>query len=531
MESYLRHGVGVGEYKRVKQVLELSYNALPYYLKPCFLYLAGFSEDEEIDTGRLYLLWMAEGFISYQDKGPNETLRDVAQRYLIELAMKCMVQLREARIYTSCVKFDSCGLHDLMHDLCSSKADDEKFLRRTDASKNLNGIPSGRRLALPQSVGNSVSRLVIINDVVGDDVSSIDGLEKLKDLRSFLFRKQHFSPPHIVIKERTFNFEMSQCLRVFAAEGCTFEGNKLPNKVGELIHLRYLSLKNSKVRKLPKSICSLPYLQTLDLRVLYFIRLPNVIWKMKRLKHLFLYLNIKVIGWKKLRLDGLVELETLESIDSETACIADIPKLARLQTLHVVVRDVDSMSIVVSNKNRQLREISLKVRSCDLSSEKGRVVLNDGLMCPSLVSLVFVKCNMRGSFPDYKQGMCQNLVTLELSDCKVDVMEFGKYPMLQYLELSQLEMTETLICHSDSFPQLKKLHLLYLDDLKKWEVEERAMPKLTCLRIEGCNNLENVPDGLRFISSLREIKIVSMPREFMERVKEEDYAPSVKIDR
>ncbi|XP_042051746.1 probable disease resistance protein At1g58390 [Salvia splendens] len=73
-----------------------------------------FSEDEDIDTERLYLLWMAEGFISYQDKGPNETLRDVAQRYLIELAMRCMVQLHEAEIYSPRDKFDWCKLHDLM---------------------------------------------------------------------------------------------------------------------------------------------------------------------------------------------------------------------------------------------------------------------------------------------------------------------------------------------------------------------------------------------------------------------------------
>ncbi|XP_047947081.1 probable disease resistance protein At1g58390 [Salvia hispanica] len=94
--SKLRHGDGVKEEERVKQVLELSYDALPYHLKPCFLYLACFPEDHKIDTERLYLLWMAEGFISYQDKEPNETLRDVAQRYLTELGMRCMVQLHEA---------------------------------------------------------------------------------------------------------------------------------------------------------------------------------------------------------------------------------------------------------------------------------------------------------------------------------------------------------------------------------------------------------------------------------------------------
>ncbi|KAL1547735.1 hypothetical protein AAHA92_16054 [Salvia divinorum] len=490
MISYLRRGEGVEEYKRVKQVLELSFDALPYYLKPCFLYLACFPEDQTIDTERLYLLWMAEGFISHQDKGRNETLRDVAQRYLTELAMRCMVQLREAENYsTPLKKFGSCGLHDLMHDLCSSKAEEENFLKRIDASKYVNDIPS-LRLALPPSIGNSISRLAINYDSK-KNISSIDGLEELKDLRSFmLLLKKYCFAEKIVFKESTINFETSQCLRIFVVEGCEYKGDKLPSKVCDLIHLRYLSLRSCNVRELPKSVCSMPYLQTLDLRVLssIVIRLPNVIRKMKRLKHLFLNIGIKVIGGEKLRLDGLHELETLQHINCETTRIADIPKLISLQKLSATVRGVDNMSIVLSNKNSQLREIRLDVMSSDLSSEKGREVLNDVLMSPSLVTLWMENCNMSGSFPYYKQGMCQKLATLILRDCKVkvDVMEFGKYPMLQDLLLDGVETTETLIFQSNSFPQLKEFSLVHLDDLKKWEVEERAMPKLTFLSISRC---------------------------------------------
>ncbi|KAL1534377.1 putative disease resistance protein RXW24L [Salvia divinorum] len=530
MESYLRHGEGVKEYKSVKQVLELSYDALPYYLKPCFLYLACFPEDQKIDTERLYLLWMAEGFVSYQDKGANETLKDVAQRYLTELAMRCMVQLHEAATYTPCKKFDSCGLHDLMHDLCSSKAEEEKFLKRIDASKYLNGVPSPRLAVPPLSIGDSMTRLAINFDPK-KNVASIDGLEEGHDLRSFILLRDFSHYSQIFFKESTINVERSPCLRIFVVEGCEFEGEKLPSKVGELIHLRYLSLRDSNVTKLPSSVCSMSYLHTLDLRVWDVITLPNVIGKMKRLKHLFLKVEIEVIGGEKLRLDGLHELETLVEITSETACIADIPKLISLQTMRVAVRDVDvdSLSIVLNSKNSQLREAHAVVLSCDLRSEKGGEVLNDGLMSPSLVTLWMERCNMSGSFPDYKQGMCLNLVSLNLMECtvKVDVMEFGKYPVLQDLVLSKVEMTETLICHPDSFPRLKNLSLIQLDGLKKWEVGVRAMPKLEYLGIRGCLNLEEIPFGLRFISTLQALSISSMPREFMERVNEHDYASSV----
>lgn len=69
----------------MKQVLDLSYNVLPYCLKSCFLYLRRFVKDEEIDAERLYLLWIAEGLISSEDKGRSETLRNVWKRYLSEL--------------------------------------------------------------------------------------------------------------------------------------------------------------------------------------------------------------------------------------------------------------------------------------------------------------------------------------------------------------------------------------------------------------------------------------------------------------
>ncbi|XXG55018.1 hypothetical protein AAC387_Pa03g2757 [Persea americana] len=45
------------------EILALSYYDLPYYLKPCFLYLGLFPEDYEIKSKELIRLWIAEGFI------------------------------------------------------------------------------------------------------------------------------------------------------------------------------------------------------------------------------------------------------------------------------------------------------------------------------------------------------------------------------------------------------------------------------------------------------------------------------------
>lgn len=50
-------------------IISLSYEHLPVYLKPCFLYLGIFQEDELIDTSEILRFWVAEGFLR-----PNKPL-------------------------------------------------------------------------------------------------------------------------------------------------------------------------------------------------------------------------------------------------------------------------------------------------------------------------------------------------------------------------------------------------------------------------------------------------------------------------
>ncbi|KAJ0048888.1 hypothetical protein Pint_16379 [Pistacia integerrima] len=70
-------------------ILKLSYQELPFYLKSCFLYIGLFPEDFEISARRLIMLWVAEGFV--QPRG-EEQLEDVAEDYLEELIGRSMIQ-------------------------------------------------------------------------------------------------------------------------------------------------------------------------------------------------------------------------------------------------------------------------------------------------------------------------------------------------------------------------------------------------------------------------------------------------------
>ncbi|PIN26721.1 Apoptotic ATPase [Handroanthus impetiginosus] len=509
MDTYLRHGEGVDEDERVAQVLDLSYNVLPYYLKSCFLYLGCFKEDEEINTERLYLLWMAEGLIAAEEKGQNETLRDVAQRYLNELAFRCMVQVRrddisEGKFSTVYNKFTSCRLHDLMRDLCLKKGEEEGFIKVMDLSQEGNTATANN---------NNIRRLAILGDygVVLEEINTC--------LRSLLVTRGS----HI-----TSDFKKIKFLKTLKLEKCEFEDGKLPSEVGKLIHLKYLSLFESNVEELPLSVCYLPYLQTLDLQVTSErMILPNAILNLKRLRHLFLRIVYVVNG--KLILDGLKELETVVRLNSDFVRTADLPKLTNLQLLDMKVRNYEALSVVVDQvmtrlRETRLRETHLYIENFNLRS-LGEVlalgIWRKMLTSRSLITLTMVT-PIGSNFPSYQPGMCPNLVKLELhqSGFEGDVMQvLGNFPMLKFLVLGNGAFIGTeMICNAIAFPQLKHLSLEKLPYLEKWEVEQGAMPNLSYLKIERCFKLEMIPDGLRFITTLQELIIECMRKKFNDRL-------------
>ena len=110
----------------VEEILTLSYNDLPYYLKPCFLYISSFPENWEIPKRKLIRLWIAEGFVPTPSEGQaEETMEDIAEQYLGELIDRCMVQVNK-RDYTG-MGVKTCRMHNVMREFCVSKAREDNF--------------------------------------------------------------------------------------------------------------------------------------------------------------------------------------------------------------------------------------------------------------------------------------------------------------------------------------------------------------------------------------------------------------------
>ncbi|THG16804.1 putative late blight resistance protein homolog R1A-4 [Camellia sinensis] len=115
----IRDSCAVRDLKLCMETFALSYNHLPHYLKPCFLYFAAFPQGFVIYVRKLTQLWIAEGFIR---KIEGRSLEDVAEEYLMDLIGRNLILVSKRR---SDGGIKACSIHDLLHNFCRKRAEEE----------------------------------------------------------------------------------------------------------------------------------------------------------------------------------------------------------------------------------------------------------------------------------------------------------------------------------------------------------------------------------------------------------------------
>ncbi|XP_042037903.1 putative late blight resistance protein homolog R1A-10 [Salvia splendens] len=93
--------------QELEGILSLSYAHLPHHLKPCFLFMAVFPEDEIIRASRLIRLWLAEGLLKHQSRC-SKGLEEEAEEYLEDLVKRNLVIVSGIK---SDGKIKCCSLH------------------------------------------------------------------------------------------------------------------------------------------------------------------------------------------------------------------------------------------------------------------------------------------------------------------------------------------------------------------------------------------------------------------------------------
>ncbi|KAL1145914.1 hypothetical protein V6Z11_A11G333100 [Gossypium hirsutum] len=503
----------------LKDVSALSYDDLPPYLRPCFLYLSQFPEDYEIPVDILIQLWIAEGIVSSKQEERDEGLmaEDVAKGYLMDLAERCMIQVGERDIPT--LKMRSFQMHDLMRDVCLSKAKQENFFDIADQSNacQLSTIGRVRRVSVHKFISLQCiksPRLRIL--LLFDEFLPKEEHEKLLPLTMRSYYDNHedelFNPlvwfvmllgvSMLSIKYmglwknmfNNFNF-----LRVLDYEKGRGAGYKLPKDIGKLVHLRLLSLRDLEF---------LRCLQTLDLRMenrLYsgLFHVPNVLWRLHQLRHL--YLPKQCSRKTKLNLGTLRNLQTLVNFNTKNCYVKDLINLTNIRELEIRGPfNIEDFNTEELEKNPPIIQ-SKYLHSLSIINDEGR-------MDPRhLVHLLL---------------SCENIskLNLDLRRCELEedpMSTLEKLPNLRILEFRYRAIIgKEMFCCGQAFAKLESLSLKYLPNLEEWKVDERALPSLRRLEIENCRELKKLPDGLRFIATLQELKIESMPKTFKDRVEE-----------
>ncbi|XP_008224014.2 PREDICTED: putative disease resistance protein At1g50180 [Prunus mume] len=518
VHEYIRRGIGhEEEYEGASWVLALSYDDLPYYLKPCFLYLGHYPEDSEFLVSELTKLWVAEGLISLRQQrhGSRETMEDIAHNCLSELVERCLVQVGTSGS-TGTIK--GCRIHDLVRDMCLLKAKEESFLQINNSLQENNSSMAAEAAQL-----GKIRRLAIYLDEKADRlVSSRD--ETNGHVRSLLFfgLEEWIPKSEKGLLSPLMDFKV---LRVLKVEGLYEVEVELPSEIGNMVHLRFLSVNGSYIKTLPPSLGNLVCLQTLDCRVHnYIVVIPNVIKKMKQLRHLYLPLYYTAKG--NLELSTLGHLQTLSGLSSKYCDLKDVGRLTNLRKL----------KISLSSSLQNLEEI-LKSTGSTLNRIRSLIFWNTSGTNSSAEQAMQIVSSCRGI---YKLALLGSIVELPKEPhnypnlTKLVLWSFGlkedqmgileKLPNLTILKLFQEafeENTKIMVFSKGGFPSLEFLFVTGMLGITEWRVEEGAMPCLCRLNITYCLGLTTLPDGLRYLTNLRELTIRGMRRELHRRIEED----------
>ncbi|XP_042041291.1 late blight resistance protein R1-A-like [Salvia splendens] len=222
-------------------ILSLSYNHLSFHLKPCFLYMGAFPEDYIIKGSRLKSLLIAEGFVkSNRDK----SLEEVGEDYLKALVDRNLISVRRKNTNG---KPTSYSIHDLLRDLCLSKANEEKLLILKDSMRRV-----------------SVQTCYEIEDECAS-------LELMLFARSFICTGEEIISPV---------YSILRLVRALDVMGMVFEA--FPGEILQLVNLHYLAF--SCTSGVPIGISRLWNLQTLICGQPITLNLPSEIWEISELK-------------------------------------------------------------------------------------------------------------------------------------------------------------------------------------------------------------------------------------------------------
>ncbi|KAJ4809059.1 Disease resistance family protein [Rhynchospora pubera] len=457
--------------KDCMNVLAMSYEDMPYYLKSCFLYLASFPEDYEITATRLVNMWVAEGFIPQQDR---KTMEETSEDCLEQLFQRSMIQVSN-RSPNGSIKY--CRVHDLLRDLAMHQAGKENFVTVFPQPQGINH-PS--KLATRRASLQSCSPHLI--ECLGPYT------------RSLLWFGHNNSVP---------SYSEFKLLRVLEIVGVNMSHWTNLKGLDKLIHLKYLGFKNCfQLDVSTSSFGRLKNLQTLDLRGTSMEQSPTGLWTIGTLRH------VLTGKWSCSGLPSrgdFINLQTVKWVSVTDTWSTHVPRLNNLRTLGLSneIYPYTKWNVVSNLFGALPSLISLGIRTKFDNHIPQEIIYPRTLVNYQNLQNLYLKgvwsenvTLEAGLFPPY-------LVKLTLIDSNFrqdPMMELGKLKSLKKLQLKSTYKGEQMICQ-EGFTVLQSL-ILNEGSIHAFTIEKGAMPKLKYLRYYSSFVKLEMPPELKHSTSI-----------------------------
>ncbi|XBH97382.1 hypothetical protein VPH35_127052 [Triticum aestivum] len=431
-----------GIMKDMRRILSLSYYDLPSHLKSCLLYISIFPKDYEIERDYLIWRWVAEGFIKC-DK-VESGLFEIGESYFNELMNKSLIEPVKINEEGMVVTF---RIHDMVLDLLCSLSSDENFVSILDNAEwhapNLQ--TKFRRLSLHNikaEVQNHQFDSTRVSKVRTFAVFSPVTCDWLPSLSSFHFLRV---------------LDLGNCGSPESSSGISLK------YVGNLIHLRYLGLKNADVQELPVDIGKLQLLQTLDIRKTRIKELPASVVQLRKLICLYVDDGLRLPKG----MGNLTSLEVLEQVKltSSPHMVRELSHLTEVRTLTLNCRHFDEDLINIDILIESLENLH---KLQNLVIVRGRKVMDRIRMRESWVppphlcsfdsfeSSSLFQGSVFSRHPKWVNSTSlPHLSTLAITVFKLqegDIQIIAMLPALRSLRLCGRRVMGTLVVMADAFP-------------------------------------------------------------------------------
>ncbi|XP_047969416.1 putative disease resistance RPP13-like protein 3 [Salvia hispanica] len=451
----------------IPNILGLSYQNLSPQLKSCFLCLAFFKEDSTIPSNEVARIWRARGLI--QKKG-NRSIEDIGRGYLNELINRSMLQIQDLTVDGRVKSF---RLHDLLRDVCLSKAEEEMGVKIVKGGEG----------------GCSYKPRHLVYNKSFESFSSNEN----KYLHSVFL----FNVGYIGVDISSREWKNFQLLKILYLDGFWFK--KFPNSFRGLVGLKYLRIDTYRSRVYLKLPSWFSEFKKLEFLYVEYVEFGGVALKMESLRDFGARSvrgrAMKVENWK--RIESLKGIRLLDWVgmssglppDSDIRELGINIETGKEDNADLVIRGSESLRKMTNLvKLRLTYEYFLQHDSCTFR----KFISN----LKNLTSLTLIgnkhvsKCPAASVFPP-------NLTHLTLSKMmNVSMEELGKLPKLQYLTIKHWKISGSLywmeIFHGQ-YPCLKALSLKNISRLVCIIIKEGGMPCLEQIRIRECPNLWHLP--------------------------------------